>query len=130
MANVGRLPVGRRAGGAQFRTVRVHIGRYHVGAELRDHPCHAPQQETVAETRIVHNALRLDIRGRDGRPAAVRRVRLPQVRHVPAVRDYHQHVELGVRGVPDVHQRRGVLHTHGMLLENVLRHPGLAGVEL
>lgn len=39
-------------------------------------------------------------------------------------------MEPGVRGVPDVHQRRGVLHTDGLLPEDVLRHSRLAGLEL
>lgn len=74
--------------------------------------------------------MRLDIRRHHGCSTTVRRVGLPQVRHVSTVRDHHQHVEPGVRGVPDVHQRRGVLHTDGVLSENVLRHPRLSGVEL
>lgn len=130
VANVGRLSAGRRAGRAQLRAVRVHAGRDHAGTELRDHARHAPEQAAVAEARVVHNAVRVDVRGRDGRAAAVRRVRLPEVRHVPAVRDDHQRVEPDVRGVSDVHQRRRVLHTDGLLPEDVLRDPGLAGVEL
>lgn len=39
-------------------------------------------------------------------------------------------MESGVRGVPDVYQRRGVLHTDGLLPEDVLRHPGFASMEL
>lgn len=124
------MSASRRARGTQLRAVRVHVGRDHAGAELRDHARHAPQQATVVEARVVHNAVWMDLRGLDGRPATVWRVRLPQVRHVPAFRDDHQHLESGIRGVSDVHQRRGVLHSNGLLPEDVLCHPRLAGVEL
>lgn len=130
VADVRRLSAGWRAGRAQLGAVGVHAGCDHSGTELRHHARHAPEQAAVAEARVVHHAVRLDIRRRDGRPAVVRRVRLPEVRHVPAFRDDHQHVEPGVCGVPDVHQRRGFLHTDGMLPEDVLRHSRLAGLEL
>jgi hypothetical protein len=38
-------------------------------------------------------------------------------------------MEFGVRSISDVYKWRGIFHTHGMLLENVLRHQRLPGLE-
>lgn len=72
MANVRWMPAGRHAGRAQFRAVRVYVGRDHARTELRHHPRHAPKQATVTKARVVHNAVRVDFRGCDGFTAAVR----------------------------------------------------------
>lgn len=127
MADVCGLPAGRLPRGAQLRAVCVHIGGDHVGAELRNHARHAPQQATVAEARRLYHADRLDVLAVDGHSAARRRhLRLPQVCRVPAVRDDRHRLPV-LRRVSHVHQRRRLPHPHGLLPQDVLRHPRITG---
>ena len=82
------MPLGRRIFRRdELRAERVHVGRHHPGAELRDHARHAPQQASLVASRRLHHGRRMDLRHLDGVDAPHRGVRLPEVRRLPPVRN-------------------------------------------
>lgn len=71
----------------------------------------------------------MGLRHRHGHSTSFQRVGLPEIRRVSPFRN-QRHPQPNIRGFPDVHQRRRLLNPHGVLLEDVLRDPRLAGLEL
>ena len=71
----------------ELRAKRLHVGRDHVGAQLRNYARHAPQQEALVASRRLHHGRGLDLRPPDRVNAAHRGFGLQKVCDLPSVRD-------------------------------------------
>ncbi len=71
----------------ELRTKRLHIGRDHVGAQLRNYARHAPQQEALVASRRLHHGRGMDLRPPDRVNAAHRSFGLQKVCDLSSVRD-------------------------------------------
>ena len=129
MADVNWLPARGFPRGAQLGAECLHARGDHPGAQLRHNSRDAPEQASIPQARGLHNDGGLAVRSGHGDDAPLRYLRLPQIRHLPALRDDKSHVPR-LRRLPHAHQRRGFLHPDGLLPEDVLRYKGLAGLEL
>ena len=121
--------LGRRIFGRfELRIERFYAGRDYIGTKLRNYACYAFEQAAEPKTRRLHYDRRLDFCSTHGHFTPHRSFGLPQICRLSTLRD-GESLGFGLRHFPHADQRSGLLHSDGMLPENVLRYSWLPSLE-